>query len=266
MAFFMLLTIPKRMMLKYQHTQTDKEKTIVFLHGFCENSSLFNSQVAYLKQWFNILCIDLPGFGQSNTIKNITITQMADEVKLVIDYLKIDRLYLLGHSMGGYVSLAFAKKHENVMAGLGLIHSTAAKDSFERLAKRKQLIGFIQKNSPSLFYKTFFPDLFFNKEDNKAVVEELIANAEKSNPSGVIEAIKAMMMREENFLLLENLKIPVFFGIGKHDTIITDIDMFEQASLCKTAEICYLENSNHMGMLEETDKLNQAIANFVTRF
>ncbi len=254
------------MMLKYQYLPADKSKTIIFLHGFCENSSLFTKQVEYLKQSFNLLCIDLPGFGQSNTIKDVTISQMADEVKIVIDYLKIENCYLFGHSMGGYVSLAFAKKYANLLKGIGLIHSTAAKDSFERLAKRKQLIGFIQKNSPSLFYKTFFPDLFYDKENNKTVIKELIANAEKSNPNGVIEAIKAIMMREENFTLLQNLNIPVFFAIGKHDTIITDKDMFEQAALCKTAEICYLQNSNHMGMLEETEKLNKAIENFINRF
>lgn len=254
------------MMLKYEFVQMHKSKTIVFLHGFCENSSLFLNQITQLKESFNILCIDLPGFGQSNVIKNVTIPQMADEVKMVIDYLKIENCYLFGHSMGGYVSLAFAKKYENMLAGLGLIHTTAAKDSFERLAKRKQLIGFIQKNSPSFFYKTFFPDLFLDKEKNKTKIQNLIENAEKSNPNGVIEAIKAMMMREETYAVLQKLNIPVFFGIGKHDTIITDNDMFEQAALCKTAAICYLQNSNHMGMLEEPEKLNQAIFNFVNKF
>jgi pimeloyl-ACP methyl ester carboxylesterase len=253
-------------MLKYELLHTNKNKTLVFLHGFCENSSLFQNQVAYFKQEFNILTIDLPGFGKSNTINNITINKMADEVKIVIDYLKIKQCYLFGHSMGGYVSLAFAKKYKHLLAALGLLHSTAAKDSFERLTKRKQLIVFIQKNSPTLFYKTFFPALFFNKEDNKNAIQDLIKNAEKSNPSGVIEAIKAMMMREENYSVLETINIPVFFAIGKHDQIIIDKDMFEQAALCKTAEVCYLQNSNHMGMIEESNKLNKAIEQFVNRF
>lgn len=253
-------------MLKYQYQHAAYDKTIVFLHGFCENSSLFNYQVEYLKQQFNVLTIDLPGFGKSNVIKNITIHQMAEEVKTVIDYLKIKQCYLFGHSMGGYVSLAFAKKYPHLLASLGLLHSTAAKDSFDRLAKRKQLIDFIQKNSPSLFYKTFFPELFFDKEANKANILDLVSNAEKSNASGVVEAIKAMMMREESFLLLENIDKPVFFAIGKHDNIIIDTDMFNQAALCKLAEVCYLQNSNHVGMLEETAKLNKAIEDFVTRF
>ncbi len=190
---------------------------------------------------------------------------MADEIKALLDHLKITQSVLLGHSMGGYVTLAFAKKYSHLLKGFGLIHSTAAKDSFDRLAKRKQLINFIQKNGAAPFFKTFFPDLFFDKILNKKAIETLIEKANATQTKGIIEGIKAMMMREETFDVLENTNLPVFFVIGKYDTIITDDDMLAQAALCKQSEICYLENAKHMGMIEESDKLNKAISDFIKR-
>ena len=252
-------------MLNYQYFKSDKKETLILLHGFCENISVFNHQIVALQASYNLLCIDLPGFGLSNVIKDVTIPKMSDEVKLIIDYLEISDCVLLGHSMGGYVTLAFAKKYSQLLKGFGLLHSTAAKDNFERLAKRKQLINFIKKNGSETFFKTFFPDLFFDKELNKKQIENLIEHANSTDLKGIIEAIKAMMMREETFDVLETTQLPVFFAIGKHDSIITENDMFGQAARCNQSEICYLENSNHLGMIEEQNILNNAIIKFVNR-
>jgi pimeloyl-ACP methyl ester carboxylesterase len=252
-------------MLNYHYTNSNNKETLVLLHGFCENLAVFKFQVEALHTHFNILCIDLPGFGLSPIIKNITIDKIAEEVMYVIDHLTIHSCVLIGHSMGGYVTLSFAKKYPHLLKGFGLIHSTVTKDSFERLAKRKQLINFIKKNGTSPFIKTFFPDLFFNKELNKTQLDILIENAIATQPKAIIEAIKAMMMREETFDVLANTHLPVFFAIGKHDTIIMENDMFNQAALCIEAEVCYLENSNHMGFIEEHEKLNSAIQKFANR-
>lgn len=252
-------------MLNYQYYKSDKKETLVLLHGFCENISIFNHQIASLQKSFNLLCIDLPGFGLSALIKDVTISKMADEVKLVIEHLQICKCVLLGHSMGGYVTLAFVKKYSQLLDGFGLIHSTAAKDNFERLAKRKQLINFIKKNGHKTFIETFYPDLFFDKKLNKKQIENLIESANSFDSKGIIEAIKAMMMREEAFDVLQTTNLPVFFVIGKYDSIITENDMYIQAALCKQSEICYLENSNHLGMIEEPTILNEAIINFVNR-
>ena len=250
-------------MLKHQFYFSNKNETIVLIHGFCENSRLFNKQTDYLKDNFNILTLDLPGFGASKVIKNITIPTMAAKVKELLDYLEIKNCFMFGHSMGGYVTLAFVREFSFMLNGFGLIHSTAAKDSFERLAKRTQLIKFIQKNGTSPFFKTFFPELFFDKEVNKEAIIELIENAQSTALQGVIEGIKAMMMRDESITLLENTKLPVFFAIGKFDNIITDSEMFAQAALCNHSQVCYLQNSNHMGMIEECTKLNLSIEHFV---
>ena len=96
-------------------------------------------------------------------------------------------------------------------------------------------------------------------------IKNLIENNNSTDSKGIIEAIKAMMMREEAFDVLETTHLPVFFVIGKHDTIITENDMFGQAALCSQSEICYLKNSNHLGMIEEPTILNDAIINFVNR-
>ncbi len=252
-------------MLHYYTYQSNKAQTLVLLHGFCENSAVFNLQVQELKQWFDIITFDLPGFGKSCVHEKITIECMADKVKIALDALKIKSCVMIGHSMGGYVTLAFAKKHAQYLKGFGLLHSTAAADSQERMTKRRQTIKFIQENGKDAYFKNFFPTLFNDPEKSALAISNLIEEANKGTTEGIIDAIRAMMNRERTFDLLEQTKIPVFFAVGKYDNLIAEHDMLAQAALCNEAEICYLQESAHMGMLEEPTKLNHAIKHFIAR-
>ncbi len=252
-------------MLKYNTYISNQKRTLVLLHGFCESSALFNGQVQVLKEYFNIITLDLSGFGKSPVHEKISIEGMADKVKIALDALKIETCVLIGHSMGGYVTLAFAKKYAHYLKGFGLLHSTAAADNLERKNKRRQTIQFIQNNGKEAYFKAFFPTLFLPKESNNTIIENMISEANHAKTAGIITAIRAMMNREKSFDLLETTTLPVFFAIGKHDALIAENDLLAQAATCQQAEICYLEESAHMGMLEEPEKLNKAISDFVIR-
>jgi len=250
-------------MLKYY--SYGKGKSIVLLHGFCENNTCFNKQVLFLKDHYNLITFDLPGFGQSDIIQNLSMDLIAQKLKIALDALMIKECIMLGHSMGGYVALAFAKLFPGYLNGFGLLHSTVVSDTEERKDKRKQVINFIRKNGKEPYIKNFIPTLFKDQALHQDDVLFFMDEAIKGPAQGIIEACKAMMKRERSIDLLAETDKDVFFAIGKGDVLIPEDDMFNQASLCKKSEICYLENSGHCSMVEESDKLNISIKKFVDR-
>lgn len=249
----------------YHRISGNSKETIVLIHGFCENHTCFHSIVPSLSKHYKVICPDLPGFGKSEFIENTSMEMMADCLKELLDHLNISKCVMLGHSMGGYVSLAFANKYPEYLSAVGLLHSTALADSDERIEKRKQVIEFIEKNGKNAYIDKFIPTLFRDKVYHKEACNTLINEAKSGPQQGIIEAVKAMMIRKNQETYLTNTELPVFFGVGKYDAIIPEMDMLKQASRCKQAEICYLEDSAHCGMLEEPEKLSNAIIKFCNR-
>ena len=249
----------------HHHITGNSKDTIVLVHGFCENHTCFNSIVPSLSKHYKVICPDLPGFVKNECLENMSMEMMADCLKELLDNLNINNCVMLGHSMGGYVTLAFANKYPNYISAMGLIHSTALADGAERIEKRKQVIQFIEKNGKEAYIDNFIPTLFRDKDLHKESIETLINEAKSGPQQGIIEAVKAMMIRKNQEALLMSTDLPVFFAVGKYDELIPEKDMLKQASNCKQAEICYLEQSAHCGMLEEPEKFSSAIIKFCDR-
>lgn len=250
-------------MLHYSLTKGTSNSTIVLLHGFCLNSTCFNKQVLFLSNHANVITIDLPGFGNSPAVHPITIGDMAERVAATLNSLGVEKCTLFGHSMGGYVALAFARKYSHLLNGFGLLHSTAAADTTERIEKRKQVIAFIQKQGIKPYLTTFIPSLYHGLNQQLPDVKESVEASLTSQPDGIIAAAQAMMHRSSGFDVLEQAKVPVFFAIGKNDSLIPEEALFDQAAIPAISKICYLQKSGHMGMHEEPELLNSNMLEFV---
>jgi len=246
------------------YNKNGEGNAIVLLHGFCENSTCFNKQVFFLQQYFCVITPDLPGVRNSEYVSNSSMERMADEVFLILKKEKITSCAMLGHSMGGYVTLAFAKKYSHFLKGIGLIHSTAFPDSDERMVKRDQAIRVIEEKGADFYVENFIPPLFSTSFQDKRCIDEMILEGKHTTSEGLIEAIKAMKSRPESISFLKQIDFPVLFIIGKNDTIIPEKDMFYQSSLCKQADVTYLQNSAHMGFIEEEKECTKAIYNFIS--
>src|SRR3989337_1733397 len=143
-----------------------KGKPVMLVHGFGETGNVWKNQVAFLKDSFQLIVPDLLGSGQSEMIDDMTMEGMAEILKDIIDaeYPQVltsrgFRMAMIGHSMGGYITLAFAKKYSNYLTAFGLFHSSAYADSDEKKAFRKKSIEFILKNGAFEFLKTSTPNL-----------------------------------------------------------------------------------------------------------
>jgi len=123
--------------------------SVLLLHGFGEDGSVFESIIDELKQHATLLIPDLPGSGKSElpTTSPFSIDSLAHAMKAMLDQEQVSSCIILGHSMGGYIALAMAELFPGLLKGMGLIHSTAYADSKERLQKREQAVAYIQNGS-----------------------------------------------------------------------------------------------------------------------
>jgi len=120
-------------------------EVLVLLHGFTESLKIWYDFKDKLAKKFHVILIDLPGHGMSSIINEVhSMELMADSVKAVIDHLRISSAVMVGHSMGGYVSLAFARKYSSLLKGMGLFHSTSLADSDENKEARERAIAIIR--------------------------------------------------------------------------------------------------------------------------
>ena len=198
------------------------QKPLVLLHGFMENTTIWDEMEAHLSKDFTLIKIDLPGHGKSKVYQEIhTVELMAEKVKEVIDFLKLEKINLLGHSLGGYVSLAFSEKFPEILESMTLFFSTTVADDQEKKAIRRRSIAVIDENFET-FVKTSIPNLFSNNE--KDILEgkiELAKNIAKStDKEGVKAAQLGMAERPDRTEILETLDTKILIIAGKYDNAV----------------------------------------------
>ena len=208
-------------MLNCEISGEGKEK-LVLLHGFMENLSIWEDMIPNLSKDFTLIKIDLPGHGLSKIYGEIhTMELMAEEVKKVTDHLKINDFHLLGHSMGGYTSLAFAEKFPENLKSLTLFFSTYFADDEEKKEQRRKSFRIIAESYPN-YVRAGIPNLFSNNEkdilEGKINLAKEIALSTKTD--GVIAAVKGMIERTDKTKLIENFEGKILVIAGKHDNAV----------------------------------------------
>jgi pimeloyl-ACP methyl ester carboxylesterase len=226
--------------------------TLVLLHGFLESSNIWNEYKEHLSRSFRLILIDLPGHGNSLTDEDVySMDFMAGSVKAVLDHLKIDSAVVIGHSMGGYVSLAFARKYSRMLKGLGLFHSTSLADSDEVRQLREKSIATIQRN-PEKYISTFIPQLFASETKDLYLpeIKQLVTEASRMNPKAIMASQEGMKERSSTLDVLINASFPVMFIAGQKDSRVPFENIWVQMALTETAYSLILRNVGHMGYIE----------------
>jgi len=240
-------------------------KPVMLLHGFAEDSSIFDAQVNYLKEKYLVIVPDLPGIGKSEMLKkeNVQLIDYAAILKAIIDEEKINSFTLIGHSMGGYITLAYADKYAETLNGFGLFHSSAYADDEAKIATRKKAISFIEQNGTAPFLKTTIPNLFYNPEKSINDIKTLIEKGNSFPPEVLIQQYKAMIARPDTTLIIKTFKPTILFIIGEHDKAIPFQPSLQQSHLPQMAYVHILRNTGHMGMKEEPDLVDNFMEEFL---
>ncbi len=199
---------------------------LVLLHGFMENLSIWNDMAPHLSDHFSLLKIDLPGHGQSDILADVhTMELMAEEVNAVLDHQNLEKVHLLGHSMGGYVSLAFAEKHPEKLKSLTLFFSSYLADDEEKKEQRIKSYRIIKDAFPH-YARAGVPNLFNPNERDilEGKIETALETALSTNNLGALASVKGMVERTDKKHILENLEAKILILAGKHDNAVkTDI-------------------------------------------
>ncbi|WP_431211369.1 alpha/beta fold hydrolase [Puia sp. P3] len=257
---------------------------VVLLHGFAEDGAIWSNQSDYLRSGFRLIIPDLPGTGDSiptsyssassptptsqSSAANISMESMAENVLTILNHEGIDKCVLIGHSMGGYATLAFAEKYPDRLKGFGLFHSTAYPDSEEKKSARRKSIDFIRNNGSAPFIRQSTPNLFAagTRTSRPDLIQSTIDRYSGFAPKALIAWYEAMIRRPDRTAVLRDAATPVLFVIGKDDQAVLPEQTLQQSHLPSLTHIHILQRSAHMGMLEEPDKSNgllQSFLNFV---
>ena len=262
---------------KYEHTNAsisysitgNTKPVVVLLHGFGEDATVWHEQVNFLEQHYSLIVPDLPGSGNSFFKNNETASFIDTYADIVADLLKhehIDQCIMLGHSMGGYITLAFAEKYPNSLHAFGLIHSTAFADSDEKKQNRSKGISMMKEYGGYAFLKTTTPNLFSAdyKKHNPAGIDALIEKGKAFSTIALQDYYRAMMERPDRTEVLQQSKLPVLFIIGTEDVAAPMNDVLKQTHLPGISFIYILDKTGHMGMWERPLDVNNAIESFVS--
>ena len=246
---------------------TGEGEPVVLIHGFGEDSSIWEGAIKELSKEYRIIVPDLTGTGRSTgNLDGLTIDSLAEHVNLILEKEHIDSCYMIGHSMGGYITLAFAEKYTVKLKGLGLFHSTAYADNEEKKAARLKNIEFIKKHGSAKFIEQSVPNLFSELSKNKypELVKETVSRYSNLSPTSLVAYTEAMRTRPDRTNVLKQFEKPVLLIVGEFDTAIP---IEQSLKLCKIADFAYIyiaAHSGHLGMLEEPEFCLKAIRDFLS--
>ena len=238
---------------------------VILIHGFGEDGEVWKNQVQLLEQQFTVIIPDLPGSGHSAMVDDMSMEGLSEVIKKILDGEQITSCMMIGHSMGGYITLSFVEKYPALVKAFGLFHSTAYPDSEDKINSRRKGIEFVLDRGAFEFLKSTTPNLFSSKtkEERPEMIDTQIASLSNFSSAALVSYYEAMIQRADKTMVLRNSTIPILFIAGKTDNAVPLEDILKQCHLPSLSYIHILDISGHMGMLEEPGKSNFILERFL---
>lgn len=243
-------------------TAQGKGEAIVLLHGFLENSTMWENVIPALEKNYQVITIDLLGHGNTERLGYIhTMEEMAQTVSYVLDHLQIEKASFLGHSMGGYVALAFAELFPTRIQKLLLLNSTPLADSPERVDNRNRAIRLVKQNKDA-FISMAITNLF-GKESREQLREKiniLIKEAQQLPTENIVAAMEGLKTRKDRTHILKNFTGEKIFLAGEEDEIV-HLESLQQLAKETNTKLTVFKGG-HMTHLEAEKELLGALELF----
>jgi pimeloyl-ACP methyl ester carboxylesterase len=235
---------------------------LILIHGFCETREIWTSFAGPLSSKFRVMRPDLPGFGQSPMIsKNFSLDDVAATMLDWIQPWRNPPPVVIGHSLGGYVTLSMASQCPEILAGIGLFHSSAYPDTEEKKENRNRVISFVERDGVDAYTGTFVPGLFYQKRNRN--IPEVHKMAAKTSLETLIGYTSAMRDRPSSVEVLKTFNKPVLFIAGEKDLLVPPDLLLEQSQMALEPVFHSLAGSGHMGMLESPEEAQKIVGEFV---
>lgn len=236
---------------KVHYTTKGKGPLVLLLHGFLEDVTIWKGLNNYLSKNYQVACLDLLGHGKSECIGYVhSMELMADVALELMKQLNKRKCHLVGHSMGGYVALAFAEQYPDKVLSLSLVCSNARADKSEKKLERTRAIQMV-KTKKIAFVELAIPALFHTEiKPHTRAINTVKKIAHKTSIQGTIAAISGMRDRFEREIVLKFAPYPVLIIAGEMDKIIPTHWLEEQALVAENCQLEILKNIGHMPFYE----------------
>ncbi|MFH0761568.1 MAG: alpha/beta hydrolase [Bacteroidota bacterium] len=241
---------------------------LLFLHGYLESLNIWSDFTRAFAGSFRVISMDLPGHGQSGVPGTVsTMDEMAGAAVRLLDKLGVGICFVIGHSMGGYATLAMLERHPGRLNGFCLFHSHARADTSVVIEKRSREIRIVEEGHSLLLAQQNVPNMF--AEDNLPLFQKELRYTQrivrKTPDAGIIAAIRGMMTRPDRSAILANATVPCLHIIGKKDKYIPFEEVALNTILPAGSERLILEHTGHMGFFEEKARAYAEMLRFLKK-
>ena len=242
------------------------DKCVVLLHGYLESMYVWDDFLPLITPEVRVITVDIPGHGITDSVAEVhTMEMMADILHDMLDAMGIERVTMVGHSMGGYIALAFCEKYPESLDGLVLLSSTPNADTEQKVENRRREIELVRAGKKDMLAKVA-PEAGFavqNRKRFKDYIEDLVEQVHITDDDGIVALLEGMIARKDQNEMLRESAVRQLFILGKLDNYISVEAAEAFIEKNPQAQVAWLENSGHMGFIEEPQACAEALLGFI---
>lgn len=253
------MATPPRALQTYGHGSP-----IVLIPGFGLDPAIWEEIVPELATQHQVIVVGLPGLGKTPFVPTGSMEGLAQWLHHTLTPLQLPPFVLAGHSMGGYLALAYLDKYPDTLKGLQLVHSHAYADTAARIKERKKVADFVLANGVKAWASIAIPPLFTPSyaAAHPAEIEKWTTRYSAFEPQVIAHYLDAMAIRPDRTQVLAKSPVPIGLIIGEEDQHVPFDLSFSHSSLTPVIDTCVLRNAAHMGMLEQPTTVSSTISEF----
>jgi len=260
-----LIAVVDSVDIGYDDIGTGGEVPLLFIHAFPLNRTMWAPQVSALVERCRCVAADLRGFGESSILPPYSMEQYADDLAHLLDQLRIDRVILVGCSMGGYASFAFWRRHKARVRAMVLADTRAGADTEEMLARRRNLIEVARSEGATAVANLQIPSLVGKttrekQPDTYDAIHRMIAQAPVE---GIVGALEAMMVRPDSTATLATIDVPTLVIVGEEDVPTPPKEAFAMAERIPGSRVEVIGQAGHLSNLERPAAFNHLLTEFL---
>lgn len=238
---------------------------VLFVHAFPLNRTMWAPQVSALVERCRCIAADIRGFGDSSVAPPYSMEQFADDLAHLLDQLHVDKVVLVGCSMGGYIAFAFWRRHKDRVRALVLADTRAGADSDETLARRRQLIENARVEGATAVANLQIASIVgkTTREKHPDTYDAVHRMMAQASVEGIVGALEAMMLRPDSTPLLPTIDVPVLIMVGEEDvpTPVKEARAMHERIPGSWLEV--IAQAGHLSNMERPAAFNHVLTEFL---
>lgn len=233
---------------------------MLFIHGFPLNRGAWSSQVEAFKSRFRVIVPDLRGFGESGSSEGpVPMSRFAEDIWALGQHLGLDRVILVGHSMGGYIALAMAKAYPALLRGLVLVGTKPGQDSVEAANARREAAEKVRREGPSVVVDAMAAKMLSSSDTDGRKAAVVRACMTPTSSEGIIGALLGMALRPDSHDVLDKIRVPTLVMTGGEDTLIPPSESEAMAKVIPDAQLRIIPRAGHLVAVDQSAAFNEAM-------